>query len=300
MNIDLMDFLPVAVLLTLVFLPAFVAVAVVFLLKRRETLEDRRSPLSEKLLHQPGSQARRKAEDLGDEIMARTGVLFLVGPLCMMTILLPRVRWSDLQLGSTDYFAILIAVAGTFWLLRDIVKFRSKRRSWLNGMRGEMASAQVLDRLRAQGCEVFHDLPGDRGNIDHVVVAPNAVYVVETKWRSKRGQGSASAEVWFDGTGLKFPGGYRDTAAIDQASACATELGRFLSGRTGEPVRVIPVVALPGWYVKNHREATAREVLVINPKMTGTLVNRPGAPLSPGQRNRIISAIYDRYPQLDP
>jgi hypothetical protein len=298
-TIDLLTFLPATILLVLVFVPVFIAVGLMLLLKRTEARDDRRSPISEKLLHQPGSQARKQAEELGDEIMARTAVLFLVGPLCMMTILLPRVRWENLHFGWADYLAILVAVVGTSWLLLDIVKFRGQRRNWLNGMRGEMASAQVLDRLRAQGCEVFHDVPGDRGNIDHVVVGPNAVYAVETKWRSKRGQGAAAVEVWFDGQALKYPGGYRDTAAVEQANACAAELAQYLSGRTGEQVRVVPVVSLPGWYLKNHREALSSGTLAINPKMAATLVSRPGSPIPPAQRNRIIHAISDRYPQLE-
>jgi hypothetical protein len=298
-TIDLTDFLPAAVLVALLWLPVLVAVVIVLVLKRIEARDDRRSPLADKLLHQPGSQARKKAEDIGDEIMSRLTFLFLAGPLCMMAILLPRVQWAKLAMAWVDYAVILLAVASTIWALRGIVTLRRERRNWLNGMRGEMASAQALDRLRAQGCEVFHDLPGDRGNIDHVVVTPNAVYAVETKWRSKRGQGAVSAEAWFDGKMLQFPG-FSDTAAIEQARACAAELSKFLTGRTGEPVRVVPVVALPGWFVKNRREASTSEAMAINPKMGGTLLNHPGTPMQQAQRNRIANAIADRYPDLDP
>jgi hypothetical protein len=297
--IDVSELLPTAIMLAVVFLPLLVAVVMVFLLKRAEARDERRSPLSEKLLHQSGSQARKRAEDLGDDIMARVAVLFLVGPLWMMVLLLPRVRWASLRFGWGDYLGIAVAIAMILWCLRDIFVLRRDRRNWLNGMRGEMASAQALDRLRAQGCEVFHDLPGDRGNIDHVVVAPNAVFAVETKWRSKHAKGAGSADVWFDGKTLQFPAGYRDADAVAQASACASELAKYLSGRTGEHVRVIPVVALPGWYVKNRQEAARSEVLAINPKMGGVLANQSGPALPDAQRNRIVSAIVERYPELD-
>lgn len=297
--IDISAFLPTAIMLAVVFLPFVAAVAVIFLLKRAEARDERRSPLREKLLHQPGSQARKRAEDLGDDIMARTALLFLVGPLWMMVFLLPRVRWANLRFSWADYIVVTAAIAMILWCLRDIVVLRRERRNWLNGMRGEMACAQALDRLRAQGCEVFHDLPSDRGNIDHVVVAPNAVFTVETKWRSKRGQGSAAAEVWFDGKALQFPGGYRDVAAIEQASACASDLSKYLAGRTGEYVRVIPVVALPGWYVKNRQSASVSAVLAINPKMASALAHHPGPTLPTAQRKRIADAIFDRYPELE-
>lgn len=298
MVIDISDFIPAAIFLAIVFLPALTAVGILFVLKRSEAREERRSPINEKLLHQPGSHARKRAEEIGDEFMARTSVLFLIGPLCIMTILLPRVRWANLRFGWTDYLVIAAAVAAAFWSLRDIVRFRRERRVWLNGMRGEMASAQALDRLRSQGCEVFHDVPGERGNIDHVVVTSNAVYAVETKWRSKRGHGAASAEVWFDGKALQFPA-YRDTASIEQSRACAAELSKFLERRTGEQVRVVPVVALPGWYVKTRGEAASSGILAINPKMGASLLHQVGTPMQPAQRNRIASAIAERYPEVD-
>jgi hypothetical protein len=39
--------------------------------------------------------------------------------------------------------------------------------------------------------------------------------------------------------------------------------------------------------------------MAINPKMRGTLLNRPGMPMHQAQRNRIANAIADRYPELD-
>lgn len=297
MMIDVTAFVPAAVMLAAMFLPVWLAIAVVLYQKRAEASDERRSPLNEKLLHQPGAQARRKAEDAGDEIMARTSFLFLIGPLAIAALLLPRVQWAKIQFGWVDWVVITGVFLGIIWCIRDIVRYRRERRNWLNGMRGEMASAQSLDRLRAHGCEVFHDLPGERGNIDHIVVASNAVFAVETKWRSKRGKGTGSAEVWFDGHTLQFPGGFRDTTPVEQANACAADLARYLAGRTGERVQVVPVVALPGWYTKDRPEAGSSKTLVINPKMAAMLTSRPGPAIQTSQRNRIIHAIAERYPE---
>jgi hypothetical protein len=231
--------------------------------------------------------------------MARTALLMAIGPIAMLAMLLPRVRWSRLQFGWFEWLLITGAVAVIAWAVRDVVRFRRERRDWLNGMRGEMATAQALDRLQAQGCMVFHDLPGERGNIDHVVVAPNAVFAVETKWRSKRGDGRKSATVWFDGKALEFPNGYRDSKPVDQARACASDLAKHLKGKTGEYVKVVPVVALPGWYVKNKANPLAYEAVAINPKLAYELLNRAGPPISQAQRNRLVHALSERYPELE-
>lgn len=297
MLIDISALIPAAIMFTAMMLPLFLAVGVVFLQRRAEARAERRSPLNEKLLHQPGSQARRKADEIGEDIMARTTVLLMVGPIAVMVLLLPRVRWAHVRFDLSDTLILVGAFCVILWCIRDIARFRRARRSWLNGMLGEMAAAQALDRLRVRGCEVFHDLPGIRGNIDHVVVANNAVFAVETKWRSKRAQGSGSADVWFDGQSLQFHGGTNETAPIAQARACAAELAKYLSGRTGEAVEVTPVIALPGWYAKNRPTAAASDVLVINPKMSNMLASRPGPAILGPQRNRIINAIADRYPE---
>lgn len=298
MTIDVSALLPAGIMLAAMFVPLFLAVGVIAYSKRTEAREERRSPLKDKLLHQPGAHARRKAEEIGDDILARVVVLFMVGPLVIMAMLLPRVQWTVIDFGWTDWLLVAIALATVIWSIRGIVRYRRQRRNWLNGMRGEIASAQALDRLRAHGYEVFHDLPGDRGNIDHVVVGHNAVFAVETKWRSKQGKGTASAEVWSDGQSLQFPGGFSDTAAVEQASACAADLSRYLTGRTGERVRVVPVVSLPGWFTKDRPRAKSSDVLVINPKMTGTLLAQSGSTIPNAQRNRIISAIAERYPEI--
>lgn len=48
---------------------------------------------------------------------------------------------------------------------------------------GEERVGQVLDRLARRGLRVLHDrrVPGSRANIDHLVVTPSAVWVVDAK-----------------------------------------------------------------------------------------------------------------------
>ncbi len=54
-------------------------------------------------------------------------------------------------------------------------------RAWALGARGERELAQALESV--EGIHVLHDrrVPGTRGNIDHLVVAPAGVFVVDAK-----------------------------------------------------------------------------------------------------------------------
>jgi len=55
--------------------------------------------------------------------------------------------------------------------------------SWATGAEGEVATAALLDPLVARGAVVLHDrrIPGSRANVDHIVVSPGGVFVVESK-----------------------------------------------------------------------------------------------------------------------
>jgi len=59
---------------------------------------------------------------------------------------------------------------------------KSKGYSWKKGLEGEKIVSHYLETL-PQGYIVFNDvkLPGSRGNIDHVVIGPTGILVIETK-----------------------------------------------------------------------------------------------------------------------
>ncbi len=54
---------------------------------------------------------------------------------------------------------------------------------WLRGAAGERATAAVLDRLPTRTWAVLHDrrVPGSRANLDHLVIGPSGVWVLDTK-----------------------------------------------------------------------------------------------------------------------
>jgi hypothetical protein len=75
----------------------------------------------------------------------------------------------------------LLAVAVLAWGLR----FRpsSDTLSWRRGAAGERRTARLLAPLERHGWAVLHDLaiPGSQANIDHLVIGPGGVAVVDSK-----------------------------------------------------------------------------------------------------------------------
>lgn len=92
--------------------------------------------------------------------------------------------------------ALVVAVAtqplyGAVVLLLDLVLVMSALfttpnsvTAWQVGADGEVRTGRLLETLEADGFRVLHDrrIPGARSaNIDHIVIGPPGIYVVETK-----------------------------------------------------------------------------------------------------------------------
>jgi Nuclease-related domain len=115
------------------------------------------------------------------------------------------------------------AAALVGWRLR----FRpsEQARTWQRGAHGERHSARLLDRLTRDGYVVFHDLavPGSPANVDHLVIGPTGVFVIDSKqWTGSVHQGA---------DGLAWHNHYRLDRTIDTVRWEAETVGRLLGTR---------------------------------------------------------------------
>lgn len=96
-------------------------------------------------------------------------------------------------------------------------------------MIGELPVGQLLERLRAKGYEVFHDIEGDGFNVDHVLIGRGGVFVIETKTISKRNDIRRN-EVRYDGQSVLVNGFTPDRDPIAQVGANARWVHKLLEG----------------------------------------------------------------------
>ena len=166
------------------------------------------------------------------------------------------------------------------------------------GYDAELAVGQELDQLMRQEARVFHDLPADRFNIDHVVVCPSGLFAVETKGFTKprNMDGRAAATVTFDGVTLKFPT-WTTTQPLEQAARQAQWLAKWVSSAVGEPVSVTAVLVLPGWWVERKGRGNAR---VISGGEVNSLLSRTSSGLSEQLMQRIAHQLEQRCRIVEP
>jgi Nuclease-related domain len=136
-------------------------------------------------------------------------------------------RWG-LVLGG-----LVALVAG--WGLR----FRSSLEAvaWQRGAAGERRTARLLAVLERHGWAVLHDLavPGSRANIDHLVIGPGGVFVIDSKQYRGRFQLDPSGRLWHGRHSLA-PTLRAVSFEADQAAQVLPDPG----------VAVVPIVAVHG------------------------------------------------------
>jgi hypothetical protein len=292
---------PLLIVFFTLVVPVALVVATFFFIRRWQERDGRRSPLVDKLFHGPGEQLRKRIEGHDDEINGTLVTVFLIGPLVVASWGLSRADWSQALTWWSLLLPSLLAAAVLGWCIWKIAHHTRARRRAREGLAAELMTAQLLTPLMADGCQVLHDIPAGKFNIDHVVIGPYAVYMIETKSRRKpRTTGKESAQVAYTGEALHFPKGIVESRPVEQARAQAQWLHDYLRSAAGAAVRIVPVVALPGWYVNPGKGARHSDVYVINPKMHTIFFDKNfGQPISNSLRSRVVHALTQRYPDLE-
>ncbi len=286
------------IILTEVAIFAVAGAAVWFFVLRaiKKEAELHRDPFTSELARVPGHAAAEKASALREKAYEMA-----LGFVAAIAGFVGYLFGAYVDPGSRTVVTSGLGIALAIALIVVCYRLRKplrEARQWQLGADGERHTAQAIQSLAAYGCEFFHDLPftdasGRIFNIDHVVLAPWGVLVIETKARrkAKDQKGPDSAKVKFDGAALRFPGFY-DTAALDQVRAGTRFLAKKLLDRTGDKVTCVPVISLPGWYVET---LTANsEVIVCNPlQLWKHIAHRTDPAFDAGQRRRIVTYLSE-------
>jgi hypothetical protein len=109
--------------------------------------------------------------------------------------------------------------------------------AWRRGAAGERRTARLLGPLERQGWAVLHDLavPGSRANLNHLVIGPGGVFVIDSKqYRGRLGL-DPSGRLWHGRSPLA-PTLRTVSFEADQAAQVLPDPG----------VAVVPIVAVHG------------------------------------------------------
>lgn len=242
-----------------------------------------RSPLKFAPLRVPG-------QSLGDQ-MVDNAFDAIAGPyaVAVLLVVVAAMEWWRwyFKVAPSPWLYTAIALAGVAWATWSIRRGLTKAALLRQGRDGERAVAQYLEWFRTKEFFVFHDVPTGDANIDHVLIGPRGIYVIETKTLSKPLRGACS--ITLSGGRLLANGRPLDRDPIAQAKAEARWLYDFLAESKFKQF-VQPVVVFPGWYVEKC-DMKALGVWVLEPKALDAFVDGQSVVLSQDQVRAMASAL---------
>lgn len=94
---------------------------------------------------------------------------------------------------------------------------------WLAGANGEKVTALYLRPLILRGWVILHDrsIPGMRANIDHILIGPGGLFIVDSKmWRKTSLSLSSRGSLLKEGLEIDFSTSRMEADRVSQALAC--------------------------------------------------------------------------------
>jgi hypothetical protein len=176
----------------------------------------------------------------------------------------------------------LAAVGATWWRVR----FRPSPETlaWQRGAAGERHVARLLDPLVGHGWAVHHDLrvPGSNANIDHLVIGPPGVFVVDAKHYRGHLRLSPQGQLWH-GRSLLAP----------TLSVTRWEADRLQAVIGAADIAVTPVVAVWGAAVPWGQVTVNHVTVVAARRLPGLLRSLPPS-LTPERAGEVAAQINRR------
>ena len=218
-----------------------------------------KSPLKSKPLRYVAQSADEAIDDLLNEKIS----FFLISIIFLSYVIFQEWYRFYNPVSQPPVFATVILGLMILLCLYLAVKNFLKLKHMKLGRDGERAVGQYLEELRESGCRVYHDIVGDRFNVDHVLISEKGIYVIETKTYSKPAFGNPV--ISYDGESIKINGHDTVSDIIVQAKAAANHIKGILKESTGNEYEPFPVILFPGWFIdgKGNRDG---KLWVLEPK----------------------------------
>ena len=227
-----------------------------------------KSPLKNKPLRVPGESGEGQIQNLlEDEILFP---LLFIG-VFMILALYEWLRYYNPS-PPHPYF-----MTGTWVIVTTLSSYKIRKgirkgKKFRQGIEGEKEVGQQLEQLRETGAKVFHDIQGPNFNVDHVVIHPSGIYVIETKTLSKRER--EDQHLFYDGKVIRLDDKPLPRDPLEQVEANLRWLGGQLKSSTGKEFHMKSIVLFPGWFIEHSIAPWHSDIWVLSPNALPKILNK--------------------------
>ncbi|MBL8102115.1 MAG: NERD domain-containing protein [Anaerolineales bacterium] len=218
----------------------------------------KRSPLKDRPLRYAGQSLNEQIEDRLLDLL----YWFFLPAMTIVLVIGEWFRFLNPQPAQkpilVTFVAIVLLGVGIFKIFKGIKEVNRLKMA----RDGEKIVAEELQTLLKDGATVFHDVIGNKFNIDHVIVSKHGIFLVETKTYSKPIK--KDAVISFDENHLYVDGQKIQRGPIKQVKALVKWLQDLLLQTTGQKFPIHPVILFPGWYTEQIKRG--QELWILNPK----------------------------------
>lgn len=235
-----------------------------------------------------GQSSQRKYDALVRSWRLRKRRLFAVVALACSSVMVVSFVLGQVWPSGGWIFGVFGGAALTFWIFARLSP-PGWIENWQLGAWGEQSTARVLEGLQQKGWIVLHDLSAGKGNVDHIVVGPTGVYLLD----SKRLGGSVKV----DASGVTVQRiedpelAYRHTGSDHLLSLARQTHGRILASSRIN-TWVTPVMVL--WAEFPQRVVEDRCVYVHGDELVAWLLSRPQA-IAPSRLPQVADAVRSAW-----
>ena len=209
-------------------------------------------------------RTRIQGEGLQEKIR---GIEFDIYEACMfpvffviMTIFLwlfcLDLKWIQFNAITASVFTV-ISIIISIRSYRKVKNLRKSLNNYRKGLEGERLVGEVLNKLSNDSCYVFHDIPGERFNVDHIIVSTRGVFAIETKHFDR----SKCHEFSFDGNmvyrQMKDGSLFLCPKLLPQMDGEARFIQNEIENRTELKIPVIKIAVLVGCFIHTPAENEA-------------------------------------------
>ena len=217
---------------------------------------------------------------LDDRLVPYFLVIFTFWMVCIVEFT-QKIGGQTLDPRFWMFLAMLVTIYGGF----KVFRLRSQLQSFATRHRKDREVGHILDRVRAKGFITYDRLPETEFQVDHIVVGPSGIYVIETKERTVFGSRTID---YVNDNQLILGGKITDSQPLKKTRGAADAIRRQLQEHLHQQFAVKPLVVFSGeWRV--NRYANDVDVAVVTANQLESYLDREQPELTSKEITQICS-----------